>query len=68
MSKPTDAYRPPKKKICNGCKKEKPLSGFNRNNDSPDGRLNKCKECLKEVEQRKKERMKEYSKTFFTWE
>lgn len=67
VTNPTSAFRPPKKKTCNTCKKELPVTRFNKNNDSPDGRLNKCKDCLKEVERVKKEKKEEYAKKYFTF-
>lgn len=67
MSNPTNAFRPPAAKVCNGCKKEKLIKEFNRNNDAPDGRLNKCKACLKKIEDRKKAKQAEYAKTYFTF-
>lgn len=67
MIKPTTSFRPPATKVCNGCKKEKPIKEFNRDNDSLDGRINKCKICLKEIEVKKKERQAEYAKKYFTF-
>lgn len=34
-----------KKKKCNRCKSDKPLSEFRRNEKYKDGRLGKCKAC-----------------------
>lgn len=64
---PISSFRPPATKVCNTCKKEKPIKEFNRNNDSPDGRLNKCRGCLKEIEDRKKAKHAEYAKKYFTF-
>lgn len=33
-------------KVCRGCKRELPLSEFHRNENYPDGRLNKCRRCM----------------------
>lgn len=62
----TDKFRPPEKKICVGCKTEKPLSEFNHS-DTPDGRTYKCRACLKEIEEKKKADLAEYSKKYFTF-
>lgn len=63
----TAKFRPPEKKICIGCKTEKPISEFNHNSDTPDGRTYKCKVCLKEIEEKKKAKQAEYSKKYFTF-
>jgi hypothetical protein len=34
-------------KACTKCAEVKPLSGFHRNRRSPDGRQNRCKECMR---------------------
>ncbi len=36
-------------KICNGCKKEKELSDFNKDKSRKDGYSYKCKKCLKNI-------------------
>lgn len=58
----TAPFRPPKTKICNACKIEKPLKDFHKNPESRDGRHNKCKDCYKEVEDKKKAELAEYGK------
>jgi hypothetical protein len=63
----TDKHRPPKTKVCKRCKKEKPLKEFQRHGETKDGRHPKCKDCTKEVEAKKKEEDKKYSKRFFTF-
>lgn len=63
----TDKFRPPKAKVCNGCKIEKPLKDFPQQSESKDGRHNKCRGCLKSVEDQKKARQAEYAKNYFTF-
>jgi hypothetical protein len=38
----------PRTKTCNTCRKEKPLSGFYKNQKYLDGHVGKCTECLRE--------------------
>lgn len=66
IKKLTDHFRPPKTKVCNACKKEKPLKQFYLNPDNKDGRTNKCIACLLEVEDKKTGKKAEYAKQFFT--
>lgn len=61
----TSAFRPPKNKICTGCKKEKPLKEYYLNSESRDGRHSKCRDCLRTIEDQKKTNRKEKAKTFF---
>lgn len=61
----TDKFRPPKTKVCTGCKKDKPLKDFYMNGESRDGRHSKCGDCLRAVEYQKKAQQKEQAKTFF---
>lgn len=63
----TDKFRPPKTKICNTCKIEKPLKAYPQQTESKDGRHNKCRDCLKAVEKQKKAELAEYAKNFFTF-
>jgi hypothetical protein len=63
----TEKFRPPKTKVCVGCKEKKPLKEFNINTENKDGRYSKCKKCLKAIEKKKKEDIKEYAKTFFVF-
>lgn len=65
MSNLTDKFRPPKTKICTGCKKDKPLKDFYLNGESRDGRHSKCGDCLRAVEHQKTAQRKEHAKTFF---
>lgn len=63
----TDKFRPPKSKACNSCKIEKPLNNFPIQTENKDGRHNKCRDCLKEVEAQKKANLAEYAKNYFTF-
>lgn len=63
----TDKFRPPKTKACKTCKIEKPLNNFPIQTESKDGRHNKCRECLKEVEKQKKASLAKYAKQYFTF-
>lgn len=69
-SKPTGltaSFRPPATKICTGCKKEKSLKDFHLNSEGKEGRQSKCKDCIKEVEDKKKANQAEYAKKYFTF-
>ena len=63
----TNKFRPPKTKICNTCKIEKPLKDFYLCGENKDGRTNKCADCLKDVEKQKKIDKAEYAKKYFTF-
>lgn len=55
-----------KTKICSQCQKETPLSGFNKNRQSPDGLQWRCRECdnriCKEAYHKDSGRYKKYAK------
>jgi hypothetical protein len=61
----TDRFHPPKTKICTACKIEKPIKDFSRVARSADGFDWACRACKKEHEDARKQKRKEYSKTFF---
>ena len=63
----TDQFRPPKTKVCNTCKIEKPLKDFYLCSENNDGRTNKCSDCLKKVDKEKKIVKAEYAKNYFTF-
>lgn len=63
----TDKFRPPKTKVCNSCKKDRPLKDFTIQTDNKDGRGNKCRQCLKDIEEQKKAENAEYAKNYFTF-
>jgi len=56
-----------KNKTCTRCHKTKPLAGFYRMNEAPDGRKPICKDCEKETARLKKAEQAEYSKKYFTF-
>lgn len=63
----TDKFRPPKTKVCITCKKDLPLKDYPTQTDNKDNRGSKCRQCLKEVEERKKAGQAEYAKNYFTF-
>lgn len=43
-------------KACIACREQKPLTAFLRNGNAPDGRMARCRDCVKAEAQRARDR------------
>lgn len=50
-------------KVCNGCKRELPISQFNKNACTKDGFETKCKDCRKEIRKKNKAKQSHENRT-----